>query len=279
MTQQLTTNTTLVIGGTGKTGRRVVEQLQQQQLPVRVGSRHNDPAFDWQNSATWQAALHGVKSVYLTFYPDLAVPGAPQAIEQFCDVALQEGVEHIVLLSGRGELEAQRCEQIVQGKGMDWTIIRASWFCQNFSEGAFCESILEGALALPVSDTPEPFIDIDDIADVAVAALTHPIQHKGQLYEVTGPSLLNFSEVANILSEELGRHIAFVPLTTSQFEEALREQKQPEGMIQLLTYLFTEVLDGRNAYIADGVQRALGRPARGFRDYVIQQVKSGVWNV
>lgn len=268
----------LVTGGTGKTGHRVVKGLQQRKIPVRIGSRSTSPAFDWQDNSTWQAALADVDAVYLTFYPDLAVPGATDAIQHFCQLAKQEGVQHIVLLSGRGEVEAQRCESIVQNSGLDWTIIRASWFFQNFSEGAFINAVKSGVLAFPVNDVVEPFIDVDDIADIALAALTDD-KHKGQLYEVTGPRLLSFAEIAQTLTVQLGRDVRFVPITLEQFSTALTEQQVPDEAIQLLIYLFSEVLDGRNAHITDGVQRALGRPARDFNDYVKHQAAQGVWDI
>ena len=104
----------LVLGATGKTGSRVVKRLNEKGIPVRIGSRRATPAFDWENQATWIAALKNVRAAYISFYPDLAVPGTPEIIYQFCQLAVKSGVKHLVLLSGRGEEEAQRCEDIVK---------------------------------------------------------------------------------------------------------------------------------------------------------------------
>src|SRR5215216_793245 len=112
--------TILVLGATGKTGRRIVERLQARGLPVRVGSRSAQPPFDWEDAATWSPALEGIDAVYVSYYPDLAA------------AASSAGVSHLVLLSGRGEEEAQASEKVVQDAGLDWTILRASWFAQNF---------------------------------------------------------------------------------------------------------------------------------------------------
>tara|TARA_R110002167_G_scaffold130383_1_gene313821 strand:- start:2475 stop:3305 length:831 start_codon:yes stop_codon:yes gene_type:complete len=255
--------TTLVIGGTGKTGRRVLQGLQENNVSVRLGSRSADPSFDWENPSTWSAALEGVSSVYLTFYPDLAVPHAPSAIKQFCYVARHHGVQHIVLLSGRGEPAAQQCEDIVKVSGIPWTIIRASWFNQNFSEGAFYDMVKSGVIALPIGDVGEPFVDTDDIAEVAIKALTEP-GHVNKLYEVTGPRLLTFKAIAEELSKALDKKIKFIPISTEVFEQEMIKQHVPIDTIQMLLFLFNEVLDGRNEYISHGVQEALGRPAKDF---------------
>src|ERR687895_1316031 len=108
------TNPTLVLGGTGKTGRRVVERLEARGLPVRVGSRSGEPPFDWEDRSTWAPALDGVGSVYLSYYPDLAVPGAAEAAGAFAELAVRSGARRLALLSGRGEPGAERAEQAVR---------------------------------------------------------------------------------------------------------------------------------------------------------------------
>lgn len=267
----------LVIGSTGKTGRRVVERLEALGLPVRQGSRSASPAFDWQDPATWDAALDGVEAVYVTFYPDLAVPGAPAAIEAFTQLARRKQVARIVLLSGRGEEEAQRCEAIVQNSGIEWTIVRAGWFNQNFSEGPFYDLVMSGTVALPAGNIKEPFIDADDIADVAVAALTQP-GHAGEVYEVTGPRLMTLAQAVSTIAESAGIEVNYVQITPEAFEAGLIEQGVPADYVGLLKYLFNEVLDGRNSYLANGVERALGRPPRDFADYAKNAASNGTWS-
>jgi uncharacterized protein YbjT (DUF2867 family) len=185
-------------------------------------------------------------------------------------------VQRLVLLSGRGEEAAQHAERAVQAAHPAATIVRCSWFAQNFSEGQLVDGVLAGELALPVGTVGEPFVDADDIADVAVAALTED-GHEGQLYELTGPRLLRFDEAVGAIAQATGRSIGFVALPPEEFEAQLREQHVPDDFVWLLTYLFTEVLDGRNAYLTDGVQRALGRAPRDFADYVRDTTATGVW--
>ena len=269
---------TLVIGGTGKTGRRVAERLAEKGRKVRIGSRSAVPSFDWDKEQGWAAALKGVTGVYITYTPDLAMPGATDAIQSFVNKAKQTGVKRLVLLSGRGEPEAQACEKIVQDSGLDWTIVRASWFNQNFSEGAFIDMVLSGAITLPAGDQVEPFVDADDIADVAVAALTED-HNAGEVYEVTGPRLMSLTDVAADLSRATGREIAYVNVPHEGFIAEVENSGAPKEVGWMLDYLFATVLDGRNAHLTDGVERALGRPPKDFADYARNVAASGIWSV
>lgn len=269
---------TLVLGGTGKTGRRIAAGLAARGASVRVGSRSGAPPFDWSDEAGWDACLEGMDAAYISYAPDLAMPGATDAIEAFVDRAIERGVRRLVLLSGRGEPEAQACERIVQESGVDWTLVRASWFFQNFSEGAFMEMVLAGQITLPAGDVPEPFVDVDDIAEVAIAALCEP-GHAGEVYEVTGPRLMTFAEIASELSGAIGRDIRFIEVPHDAFIEGAKESGAPQEIVWMLDYLFATVLDGRNAHLTDGVQRALGREPTDFSTYADKVAATGVWNV
>ena len=268
---------TLVIGGTGKTGRRVAERLLSFGRETRVVSRSANPSLDWNDKRTWDAALAGVTTAYITYAPDLAIPGAKAAIRAFTARAVEKGVKRLVLLSGRGEEEAQACERIVQEAGIVWTIVRASWFNQNFSEGELLGMVLDGLIALPAADVPEPFVDVEDIADVVVAALTEE-GHDYEIYEVTGPRLLTFTEVAREISNATGREVGFMQIPKEAFAEAVADSGAPEDLVWLLNYLFETVLDGRNAYLGNGVQRALGREPKDFTDYARRIGAQGIWN-
>jgi uncharacterized protein YbjT (DUF2867 family) len=270
-------DTTLVIGGTGKTGRRIVKQLRERGVQVRSASRTGEPPFDWEDPATWAPVLRGASSAYVSFFPDLAVPGAPEAIAALSRQALDLGVRRLVLLSGRGEVEAQRAEQALQASGASWTIVRCSWFDQNFSEGYLLDPVLAGEVALPVGDVPEPFVDADDVADVAVAALTED-GHEGQVYELTGPRLLTFAEAVEEIGRATGRNLRFVSVPIGDYEAGLAAYGVPADVAGLLRYLFAEVLDGRNAMLADGVQRALGREPRDFAGYARDAAAAGAWD-
>jgi uncharacterized protein YbjT (DUF2867 family) len=270
----------LVIGGHGKTGRRVVERLKEAGRHVRIGSRRAELPFDWEKPGSWSPALRGVTAAYVTYQPDLAVPGALETVRAFFDQALRQGVRRLVLLSGRGEEEAQAAEQALQATEADWTILRASWFAQNFSENFFLDPILAGEVALPVDSVAEPFVDADDIADIAFAALTDSRgAHCRRLYELTGPQAITFADALGEIARATQREIRFIPVSAADYRSEMERQGIPREYIDLVLYLFTTVLDGRNTPVADGVQRALGRAPRSFGDYVRATAAMGVWNV
>jgi uncharacterized protein YbjT (DUF2867 family) len=277
MTENQREKPTLLVGGTGKTGRRVAERMTAHGMPIRVASQRSDPPFDWEDQSTWAPALDGVGSAYITYFPDISIPGAVEAVSSVTELALEQGARRLVLLSGRGEEEAQRAERVVQDSGADWTIVRCAWFMQNFSESFMLEPILAGEVVLPADDTKlEPFVDADDIADVVVAALTDP-RHIGQLYELTSPRLSSFPEAIAEIAAATGREIRYVPVSIEKYEAVMAQEDVPVEFRSFLKYLFGEVL-GRMAYVTDGVQRALGREPRDFRDYVRDAAATGVWD-
>ena len=266
----------LVTGATGKTGRRVAERLQAAGVPVRAGSRGAHPPFDWDDRSTWDGALHGVGAAYLTYFPDLAVPGAAETVGEFAQRAVELGVQRLVLLSGRGEAGAQYAEKLVQAGGADCTVIRSAWFMQNFSEGHLLEPVLSGVIALPAGDVAEPFVDVDDIVDIAIAAFADD-RHIGEVYEVTGPRLLTFTEAAAEIGAVTGRDVSYRDVSGPEGHDQLVRIGLPPEMADDLITLFAEILDGHNAYLTDGVQKALGREPRDFADYVRSAAASGAW--
>lgn len=268
----------LVLGANGKTGKRVAERLQQRNdIEIVMGSRTAEPAFDWENPETWPAVLKGADAVYITFQPDLAVPAATEIIQKFTILATILGVQKMVLLSGRGEKEAQVCEEIVKASAKNWTIVRASWFNQNFSESFFLDPILAGFVALPRAEALEPFTDADDIADVVAECLLND-KHNGQTYELTGPELLTFPEAVSIIAKAADREIQFQALTLEEYIQMLREYQVPEDHIWLVNYLFEQVLHGRNSSITHDIEKVTGRKPTNFATYAKETAKSGIWN-
>ncbi|MDQ2709066.1 MAG: NmrA family transcriptional regulator [Actinomycetota bacterium] len=302
MTKTTPQNLTLVLGATGTIGRRVAERLLARDVPVRLGSRSAEPPFDWEDETTWAPVLAGVDAAYLVYAPDLVMAGAVDAVGRFADLAVAGGVRRLVLLSGRGEPEAQRAEQVVLGAGaeagVEVTIVRSAFFAQDFSEKFFVDSVLAGTLAMPAGkDVGEPFVDADDIADVVVAALTETALtetaltetaltetaltedgHAGEIYEVTGPRLLTFPEALAEISRAAGRELAYVQITREEFAAGLTAEGLPNDLVVALTEVASTVLDGRSSHLADGVRRALGREPRDFADYTRAAAATGVWD-
>jgi uncharacterized protein YbjT (DUF2867 family) len=271
-----TTPTTLVLAGTGKTGRRVVAGLRARDLPVRVGSRSAEPPFDWRDDTTWEPALRGMDSAYVAFYPDAAFPGAAKAVGSFAERAVACGVRRLVLLADRGAAEAERCEQAVRDSGAEWTIVRAGFITQNFGEAFLLEQVLAGVVALPVGDIAEPFTDAEDIADVAVAALTGS-GHAGRIHDVTGPRLLTFADAIGEIARATGREVRYLPVTPERFVSSLTRRGVPAEYATQLAGLMAEVFDGRRAHVTDTVERVLGRPPRDFTEYVRETAETGIW--
>lgn len=270
------TDTTLIIGGTGKTGRRIAQRLTGLGMPVRIASRTGAPPFEWTDRRTWPAVVTGASAMYLAYHPDLAVPGAAEDIAALTKLAVASGVRRIVLLSGRGEEQVLPSERAVRESGAAFTILRAAWFAQNFSEGALHEPVLSGEVAFPAGSVAEPFVDADDIADVAVAALTDPV-HTGATYELTGPRLVTFAEAAAEISRATEREVRYVPVSSADYAKVLATV-MPAEQAAFVTELFAGLLDGHNAHLADGVKRVLGREPRDFRDFARAAARAGAWN-
>ncbi|WP_340153389.1 NmrA family NAD(P)-binding protein [uncultured Marivirga sp.] len=267
----------LVIGGTGKTGRRVVKNLKELGHKVRVGSRNGNPAFDWDDPSTYAAALKDMDRAYIVYYPDLAVPGAKEAIKKLTDAAFIEGLEKVVLLSGKGESEAEACEEIVADSGLNYSLVRASWFNQNFSDGAFRDFVMSGVVALPMPDAEIPFVDVNDIADVVTKVLLDD-HYNSQTITVTGAKKRTFREVVEILANGLGREIQYQPISIEEFKEGMTAAGLPTSYVWLFGYLFKEVLGNpANQTVSHDVEKILGRKPIDFEEYVAYTAKTRVW--
>ncbi|MFD8532852.1 NAD(P)H-binding protein [Streptosporangium canum] len=262
----------LVLGGRGKTGRRVVARLTDLGLPVRVASRSASAhpssltGFDWDDPGTWASALDGAGAVYIVFpneYPDIAT------VQAFVAAAADGGVRRLVLLSARdaGYAGEPFAERAVRESGLEWTILRPSWFAQNFSEGLFAGAVRAGELVLPAGDGREAFVDAEDIADVAVSALAQD-GHAGQVYELSGPRPLSFGTAVSMIAEAGGRSIRYRHVEPATYAAELATWGVPADLADILAWLLDAIGHGSGDYVSDGVQRALGREPRAFEEYV-----------
>ena len=271
-------NNILVIGGTGKTGRRVAEKLTKLSQNVRIGSRNNNPSFDWDNPSTYSEALKEMDRAYITYYPDLAVPGAKEAIKSLAEIALKSGLEKVVLLSGKGEKEAEACEEIVSNSGLNYTLVRASWFNQNFSESFFLDPILAGYVALPMVDADIPFVDAGDIADTVVKVLLDD-SYNNQTITITGPRKLTFREAIKEISKQTKREIDFQSITLDDYIKSMNNAGLPDDYVWLISYLFEEVLgNAENQAVSSDIEKVLGRKAVDFSEFVKKTAQTGIWN-
>ncbi|TGL56997.1 NmrA family transcriptional regulator [Leptospira ognonensis] len=269
---------TLVTGSNGKTGSRILSRLIQSEYPVRLGSRIANPTFDWEKPQTWDAVLKGVNQVYISFQPDLAIPSALESIKLFVNRCKAHQVNRLVLLSGRGEPECVESERVVQNSGLEWTILRSSWFNQNFSEGMFLDQILDGKVLFPIITVKEPFVDIDDLADLAFAALVTN-KHVNKLYELTGSELWDFKKAFQLIADETHQEIPIEEVPLSTYLSALKDFGLPKETLDFIEYLFITVFDGRNESILKDMELALGRKTKNFKSYVEETAKTGIWKL
>lgn len=276
----MSNDTTLVLGATGKTGRRVAARLRLSGIPVRAASRSSEIRFDWSNPASWDAALRGVSAAYVV------PPGVPGPVHEFVASAESVGVERLVLLSGRGAdtwgdstfgLDMRDAEEAVRNSVLEWTIVRASNFNQNFDEDIFHAPLVDGELALPAGDVPEPFVDIEDVADVAAAVLTEPSGHAGRVYELTGPRALTFDEAVELISRTSARSITYKQISSAEYIAALVEDGVSEDDAHHVAEMFVLMERGLFAATTDGVATVLGRAPRTFEEYVVRTAASGAW--
>ncbi|BAG19867.1 MULTISPECIES: NAD(P)H-binding protein [Streptomyces] len=287
MTQTSTTSTrepVLVTGGTGKTGRRVVALLRERGVETRAASRSGETPFDWTDPTTWAAALDGAAAVYIT-----PLDASPSPTPAFVEQAVASGVRRLVLLSARGTDQPGYFgpghddggphgagERAVRASGVAWTILRPGWFAQNFSEGVFHDAVRDGELALPTGDGKASFVDADDIAEVAVAALTED-GHAGQEYGLSGPRALGMDDVLDEIAKETGKRAAYVPLDTAAFRAGLVSQGFTDEEAGLWTDALNPITSSREAPVLDGVRRALGREPRDFAVFVRDAAARGAW--
>ncbi|SDG87613.1 Uncharacterized conserved protein YbjT, contains NAD(P)-binding and DUF2867 domains [Lentzea fradiae] len=251
-------STVLVLGATGKTGRRVTALLGS---TARPASRSSITKFDWSTPSTWEQAVAGATAVYVV------PPDNPVLLAEFVPVAVKSGVSRLVLLSMRGAPEDDPFEAAVKESGVEWTILRPTWFMQNFDEDLFAEPVQHGELAVPAGDGVHPFIDVVDIAEVAVRALTED-GHTARTYDLSGPEALSFAEMLARIAAVTGKPVRYADADPDEFAASLRKLGYPDEIADLVTMLLVRISTGEEAHLSDGVQRVLGRAPRTFADYL-----------
>ncbi|MEU8824919.1 NAD(P)H-binding protein [Streptomyces sp. NPDC048636] len=270
----------LVLGGTGKTGSRVATALRRRDLSPAVASRRGPVRFDWADRSTWEPALAGNEAVYVV---DSQGPDASAEVGDFAAAAARARVRRLVLLSGRpyGEIAGDgwlATEKAIQASSLDWTILRPTWFAQNFTElPEFFGTLWSGAgeLRMPTGEGRDAFIDLEDLADVAATALTEE-GHAGRTYVLSGARSLSLGQAVAEIAEASGRPLRFVPVTEDAYRAELIAAGHPDPFVDGLIELFRHIREERGAEPVDGVREVLGRAPRDFTDYVTRTDFSAV---
>ncbi|TDE49905.1 NmrA family protein [Nonomuraea mesophila] len=279
----MTTTPILILGGAGKTGRHVAERLRARGVPIRLASRSSEQRFDWYDESTWPATEAGIDTAYLA--PPYDPPGLARA-GRFVRKAAAGGLRRVVLLSGRGvgspgrEFEVYHAqlelENAVKDSGAGWTIVRPSWFMQNFSTDFMHAQVLAGELRLPAGDGAEPWIDTEDVADVMVAALLDE-RHTGETYSLSGPRALTLAQVTAELSAVTGRPIGYAALEPEEFVIEMVGQGASQVEAEAVRDLLAVIRNHRSGHLSDGVRQVLGREPRDFTDWARTTARTGVW--
>lgn len=267
--------TVVVTGASGRTGSRVAQAARAAGLTVRAASRAQ--GFDWEDPTTWARTLRDADAAYLMYPSDVGSPAAVEGIGALAREAVGLGVRRLVMLSARGEEQALATEEALKASGADWTVVRATWFAQNFSEGPLVEGLSHGELVFPAGEVKEPFVDVRDIADVVVAVLTAGERYVGRTVELTGPRLLSFREAVAEISAATGTKLTYTPVPARAYGETLTGFGVPPEEAEFLVEVFEGLLDGRNAHLTDGVRQVLGREPRDFADFVREAAAAGIW--
>lgn len=272
------TATTLIItGATGRTGSRVAQAAQAAGLKIRPASRAQ--GFSWSDPATWADTLRGADAAYLVYPPDIGAPGAGEAIGGLAEQAVALGVRRLVLLSGRGEHSARAAEDALTSSGADWTIVRASWFNQNFSEGPMADGLrITGDLVFPADEVTEPFLDLADLAEVVTRTLTEGEKYVGRALDLSGPRLMTFRDAVAEIARASGRELTYTAVTSEQYAQVLTSFGLPPEEVAFLTATFASLLDGHNEFLStDDIHEVLGRAPRDFAKYAREAATEGAW--
>jgi uncharacterized protein YbjT (DUF2867 family) len=281
----MTSSPILILGGAGKTGRRVATRLGVRGVAFRLASRSSEPRIDWYDESTWSTAVHGTDTAYLAPPVD---PAGLDAAGRFVRQAAGDGLRRVVLLSGRGVGSPGRefavydgqlaLEEAVKGSGLDWTILQPAWFMQNFSEAWLHDYVRAGQLRLSAGEGAEAWIDTDDVGDVATEALLDD-RHLGQTYALSGPRPLTLTQVAAELTAATGRRVDYLPLDPDEHvaEMVAFGVSRPEA--EALRDLFAVIRNHRSEYISDGVGQVLGRQPRDFTAWARATAAKRAWTV
>jgi uncharacterized protein YbjT (DUF2867 family) len=276
MTENTRNETVLVTGASGKTGRQGADAAKAAGFGVRAASRGGEVRFDWYDSSTWDEALRGADAAYLAYSPDVGAPGADENIAAFARRAQEFGVRRLVLLSAIGERQAEPAERALRESGAEWTVVRATWFMQNFSEGLLLEGVRSGEFVFPAGEGRQPFIDTRDIADVVVRALTDS-SYVGRTLEITGARQLSFRDAMAEISAAAGREIRYAPVSVKEYGAILAGFGLSPEEVAFTEEVFEGLLDGTDGEVTRDVQQVLGRAPRDFTDFAREHAAQGVW--
>lgn len=277
----------LVTGPNGNVGTELVRMLLADgTLPFRIAA--NTPSkiealygpdapkvkFSFADQGTWGPALEGVETVFLLF--PLPHPGTAKSwMLPFVAAAKEAGVRHIIYLSvptaGDTKLVPHyTVERAIEASGLSYTFLRAAFFSQNLCRDITTHAVdiaKSDEIIVPAGKGVTSFVDSRDVAEVAVKVMRDPAPHVGKAYVLTGPELLDYHQVAAIMSEELGRPIAYREPSVFRFWWTVGPRVTWDTLL-FMTGVYILTRRGKNADMTDTLPQLLGRSPRTMRDFV-----------
>lgn len=266
----------LLTGGTGKTGRRTARRLAANGHDVLLASRGGGAAeglpgirFDWGDPHTFDAALAEREAVYLLAPSD--VPTSLAAMQPLIDRALAKGIRRFVLLSAsslpKGGPMMGAVHAYLEDNVPEWTVLRPTWFMQNFSEQQHQPTIRdEGVIYSATGDGRVPFIDAEDIAAVAAEALTRRVAFNRDLI-LTGPQPLSYGDVAETIGATIGRPVRHANLTEAELARRFEAAGMEASYAAILAAMDTAIAGGSEDRLSPDVETATGKVPGAFANF------------
>lgn len=259
--------TITVAGATGKTGRAVARAAQYEGWRVRAGARRRPPIgewvlLDWDDRDTWAPAFRGSTAAYLLL--PFNHPGAAERTPYLLEAASRAGVRRIVLLTSWDAAHEpedgplQVAEKALSELPVESAVLRPTWFLDNFTTGSFAGMTRAGELRLPAGDAKIPFVDVRDIASVAISALAEG--GPGGVLPLTGPEAIDHHHVAAALADAFQQPISYTPVSVEEFADVLAKRGFSRDYGRFLGDALQDAARGDlNVPVADTVERVVGR--------------------
>jgi len=280
------THKILVTGATGTIGQALINQLQTKNADFVAGVRNIDEAkkklpsvnnfveFDFSNSATYEGAVENVDRVFVLGPP--MEMHLDELVAPFLDFLKSKEINRVVYLSALGSEYMKTLTfhttltQKIKDDGFDFTILKPSFFAQNFKnyEG---ENITErGVVYVPAGDGKAAFVDVNDIAAVAATALTED-GHVGKTYEITGPEALSYQDAAKLLSEVTGKQIVYPVPTPEEFTATLKQAGAPDFIAPYMIDVYSMISNHHVNVVSNHVEQVTGNKPTALKSVLEQQ--------
>jgi uncharacterized protein YbjT (DUF2867 family) len=276
MTSSNNNPTILVTGSSGNVGSSVVEELQKLKATFITGSysaktQKSDKVrrLDFTDKSSFEDALRGIKQVFLMRPP--ALSDVQKYFHPFLDKCKEMGVEHIVFLSLQGAennsiTPHHKIEKYIQEINLPYTFIRPSFFMQNLTT-THLEEVKEGRIYVPAGNGKTNFVDTRDIGAVVAKVLTEKDQHLNRAYEITGRESFTYQEIAEILTDKLGRKIEYQSPNPIAFLLNKVRSGTKLGFAIVMLALYSVARMGKADKATDDFEQLMGRPPITFNQF------------